>query len=206
MRQLKSMIYSYEVQQAIKFVDDTVVFAEDMNAAEPYMVCDRTSNQAFMQYNNVCVSDDYVEVMREFLARVSSRINVIASIREDKDISLVPLTEADCIKGSQNADYTKQLIVVKPECMIPGARTSNFQLLYAQSGSGCIPGAKGTSIYCEEIYSRNKCVYDRPDIAGIIEPSKMPAWAIDILPDYPINKYRVVKTQPDTNRSKNGAR
>lgn len=179
----KRMIENYEVKHALHLAGGEVILAEDMAAAEPYMVCDCNRNNPFSidVYTNIGVSADYLEVMREFLNRVETRAQHIETERAQRGVTPVPLTEDDCLKNSRYWNYKNQLIVIKPESMTPTARTADKQLLLAVSGNGCSPDARGTAVYCKNLFTGETARWERYDIAGMIDPHKMPEWVVEKL-------------------------
>jgi len=179
----KRMIESYEVKHALQLAGGEVVLAEDMAAAEPYMVCDCNRDNPFSMdvYTNISVSADYLEVMHEFLRRAAMRVSFIEAERSQRGVTHIPLTADDCITGSHREHYKDRLVVIKPETLTPSARTADRQLLLALSGNGCSPDARGTAVFCKNLFTGETARWERFDVAGIIDPAKMPSWAAEKL-------------------------
>lgn len=174
----KRMIETYEVKNTIHLAGGEVVLAEDHTAAEPYMVCDCSWDNPFNvdTYTNLMVSTDYLEVMKEFLDRITLRVEQIEQERHHRGISPVPLTKEDCLPDSHRSDYTNQIIVIQPEKLNPAARTADHQLLLATGGNGCNPEARGTAVFCTNLFTGESMRWERHHIAGIIHPDRMPEW------------------------------
>lgn len=183
MEEEKRMIQTYEVKNAIHLAGGEVILAEDATAVEPFMVCDCSWDNPFSVdvYTNIIVSADYLEVMKEFLERTALRVEQIEQERSLRGISYVPLTCADCIPGSQNGNYTNQLIVIKPEQLTPAARTADHQLLLATGGNGCSPEALGRAVFCTNLFTGESMRWERHHVAGIIRPECMPEWVTEKL-------------------------
>lgn len=183
MEEEKRMIETYEVKQAIHLAGGEVVLAEDNSAAEPFMVCDCSWDNPFSVdvYTNIAVGADYLEAMKEFLERVTRRVEQIEQERTLRGVPPVPLTEDDCIPGSRSWDYTNQLIVIKPEQLTPAARTADHQLLLATGGNGCRPEALGTAVFCTNLFTGESAHWERYHVAGIIRPDRVPEWASEKL-------------------------
>jgi len=179
----KRMIESYEVKHALHLAGGEVILAEDDAAADPFMVCDCSRDNPFNAdvYTNVLVGDDYLEAMREYIKRVAVRVDYIEAERSSRGVTHIPLTADDCIKGSHRENYTNQLIVIKPESMTPSARTADKQLLLATSGNGCNPDGHGTAVFCKNLFTGETSRWNRYDIAGMIDPHKMPEWVVEKL-------------------------
>lgn len=179
----KRMVDSYEVKTAIHIGGKEIVLAEDTAAAEPFMVCDCTHDNPFSidVYDNIAVSADYLTIMLNFSYRLSEQVQRIDAERARRGISNQPLTAADCIKGSHRANYKNQLIVIKPETLTPSARTADHQLLLATGGNGCRPDARGMAVFCKNLFTGESARWERYDVAGIIDPAKMPEWTAEKL-------------------------
>lgn len=179
----KRMIESYEVKHALHLAGGEVVLAEDKAAAEPFMVCDCNRDNPFSidVYTNIAVSADYLETMHEFLKRAAMRVSFIEAERSLRGVTNIPLTADDCINDSHRENYKNRLVVIKPEKMTPSARTADKQLLLAENGNGCNPEARGTAVFCKNLFTGETARWERYDVAGIIDPAKMPSWAAEKL-------------------------
>lgn len=175
----KRMIQNYEVKTAIHIGGKEVILAEDLTSSEPYMICDCRWDTPFGVeiYNHATAGNDYLEAMTEFLERVSAEVQRIQTERAERGITGEPLTAADCIPGSNRANYEGQLVVIRPESMVASARTADSQLLLATGGNGCSPGARGSAVFCTNLFTGKSTRWERTDVAGIIAPEKIPAWA-----------------------------
>ena len=175
----KRTIDNREVKHAIHIGNREILYAENLSLNEPYMVCNcQWDNPLGIHvYTAAAVSTDYLEVMREFLDRASAEVQRVRNQRAERGVSDVPLTASDCIPGSNHAHYENQLVVIKPEIMIPSARTSDEQLLYATHGNGCNPEARGQAVFCKDLFKGKTVRWERYDVAGIIQPDKIPEWA-----------------------------
>jgi len=179
----KRMIENYEVKHAIHLSGGEVVLAEDASAAEPFMVCDCSWDNPFSVdvYSNIAVSADYLEVMKEFLNRTAKRVELIEKERALRGVSNIPLTADDCISGSRGWNYENRLIVIAPGKLTPAARTADHQLLLATGGNGCDPDARGTAVFCTNLFTGKATRWERYHIAGVIRPDRMPEWAAEKL-------------------------
>lgn len=179
----KRMAGSYEVKTAIHIGGKEIVFAEDKAADEPYMVCDCHRDNPFNidVYDNIAVSGDYLTIMLNFSYRLSEQVQRIDAERARRGISNQPLTADDCLKNSRHWNYKDQLVVISPEKLTPSARTADHQLLLATGGNGCRPDARGTAVFCKNLFTGESARWERYDIAGIIDPHKMPEWVVEKL-------------------------
>ena len=175
----KRTIQGYEVKTAIHIGGKEILFAENNAVPQPYMVCDcKWDNPfSFEIYEKAVAGDDYLEMMTDFLNRVGDEVQSIAKQREERGVSGVPLTVNDCIENSHREDYKGRLVVIKPENMAPAARTADSQLVLAMSGNGCNPKARGSAVFCKNLFTGKETRWERYDIAGVIRPDHVPDWA-----------------------------
>ena len=179
MDDIKRSIQGYEVKTAIHIGSKEIIFAENISEPEPYMVCNCKWDNPFSieVYEQAFVGENYLEMMTAFLERVSDEVHAITKQREERGVSHIPLTVKDCIENSHRDNYIGKLIVIKPESMTPSARTADNQLLLATGGNGCNPEARGSAVFCKNLFTGNETRWERYDVAGIIHPENIPAWA-----------------------------
>jgi len=128
------------------------------------------------RYDGV-ITGDFLEAMREFVTRIDSFLKTLESERSESGLPLQTLTGEHCVKGSQNADWEGKLIIVMPDILSPEYRSAEHQLALCTGGFEAKAEASGRAVYIEELYSGKKCRYNRSQIAGIADPSKLPEWA-----------------------------
>ncbi|MDR1208768.1 MAG: hypothetical protein LBK41_00390 [Clostridiales bacterium] len=97
------------------------------------------------------------------------------------------LDERSCLKGSDRADYTGQLLALKPSALAPWAMEPENQLWLAESGFGLSPTARGRAVYAACLYDGEKARFDRSDFLGIADREKLPDWADDKLTEFEQN-------------------
>ena len=196
MAEEKRKIQNYEVKNTIHIGGKEVILAEDLTSEAPYMVCNcQWDNPLGIDvYDKAVFGTDYLEAITEFLGRVSAEVQHVQGQRTERGISNEPLTASDCIPGSTGASYSNQLVVIRPECMIASARTADEQLFFATGGFGCNPEARGQAVYCKNLFSGKTVRWERHDVAGIILPERIPAWAHQRLQEMGIAQEKPVPT------------
>lgn len=92
-----------------------------------------------------------------------------------------PLGAADCITGSQQADYEWQILVLDPAAYGSSATdvTADDSLWYARDGFGCTYGARGRAVYAENLLDGRYIHWERQDFYGIVKPESLAAWLSD---------------------------
>lgn len=191
----KRMIENYEVKNVIHIGGKEILYAEDLFASEPYLVCNcQWGNPLGIDfYDKAVAGTDYLEAMTEFLNRAASEIQHVRDQRVERGVTNEPLKTSDCIPGSKNAYYENQLVVIKPERLVASARTADEQLHLATGGFGCNPDARGQAVFCKNLFTGKTVRWERFDVAGIIQPERIPEWARRRLADMGIS---IAQTKP----------
>lgn len=179
----------YTIREAIWLDGRDIVIGEKLDAKEPFavlgevdtekpfMVAERLQTSIYVQYSDAQTFDTYLEAFENVADRIKEKINEIRKFREAYGIKDRCLTEDICIKDSTKCDYQNQYVLIKAECLAPEYRVEQYQIIKAESGSGCSPNARGQSIFGTNLFEERGVRYDRSDIAGIIDLEKMPEWA-----------------------------
>ena len=123
----KRIIEGYEEKLCVQLAGKFVVLAENPKDADPYFVCNIKYDNplGFEERYDGAVTNDYLEAMREFITRVDSLLGTLEAERTESGLPIQTLTAAECIKGSQNADWEGKLIIIKPEILTPELRDLN---------------------------------------------------------------------------------
>ena len=91
-----------------------------------------------------------------------------------------PLTYADCIPGSEKANYANQIVVIRPESYAAtGTVTADDSLWLVSHGNGCRYGAMGQGVFAESLLTGERVKWSRSDVAGIVDPKKLYLWVSD---------------------------
>lgn len=174
----KRMIENFEVMQVIRLGSREFILAEDKNSTQPYMTCECKWDNALglEEYYNGVVSNDYLEIMTEFLGRATEKAKEITEERNKRGVSVAPLTTASCIKDGLKNNLEGQIIVIKAECLSPEYRTADRQLVLATGGNGCNPNGRGNAVFCTNLFTGKHSRFEKYDVAGIIHPYCIPEW------------------------------
>jgi len=120
--------------------------------------------------------------MREYVRTLGAGLDIASldrTYRGSLDFDDWVLKTSDCIHGSDKLDYEGQIVAIKAGVLSPEFRSASYQLHVATGGFGCSPTASGRAVYCTNIYDGSKTRFDRADIAGVVIPESIPAWAKD---------------------------
>ena len=188
-------INPYDNTHTISFIEILgyeIELGEDTNNELPYYV--ETNGRGDKDFN--FRTDKYGEAIKAYSEQLLNAVYEMRLDREDKAVMFgvahIVLTDAHCLPESRNADYTGKLVVVDTKQLLPEYRSSDSQLVQCTHGNGARPNAKGTSLFCKELYSGTSVVYGRHQILGIADENLLPQWAkykLEIQNDKTIFKY-----------------
>ena len=179
------IIDGYEVLHSIQLNAVSYVVAQNINSEDEnyrvYKVGGANAiglSDCFLLHE----SHDYLNVMREYVRTLGAGLDIASldrTYRSSLDFDDWVLKTSDCIHGSDKLDYEGQIVAVKAGVLSPEFRSASYQLHVATGGFGCSPTASGRAVYCTNIYDGSKTRFDRADIAGVVIPESIPAWAKD---------------------------
>ncbi len=170
----------YEVKTAIQLGRREFILAENTTSTvAPFMMCECTWNNPLGVdvFENAYVSDNYLELVVELVSRLSTQVKALESERAEHGLPLQVLTWRDCQTSWTDKDLEGQLVVIKPENLLPEYRSAENQLQIVTGGNGCRANARGQAVFCENLLTGDKKRYERYDVAGIADMNKLPEWA-----------------------------
>ena len=176
----KRMVDRYEVTEAIRIGDTEIIIGINPKSIDlPYMVCTYTWDNVWgvEQIKDTQASNDYLEVMAEFLNRLQKQVSKIKAERDSRNLPLESLSFEHCIPNSNDISYENQIVVLKKPLLRPEYQTSEFQLFFANGGPGCVPASTSGKINCTEVYSGKDMVWQRHQLLGVIKSERVPEWA-----------------------------
>lgn len=175
----KHNIDGYIELNSIQLAGRIAILAENTDAAEPYMVAECRWDNPFhaYEYYNAAVTADYLEAVGDYVLRQSALLTQLETERSVSGLPFQTLTAADCIPHALDGNITGKVIVIKPESLTHEYRTASHQLKICTGGNGTRPDARGSAVFCTDLYSGKDSRFERWDVAGVIDPSKMPVWA-----------------------------
>ena len=83
--------------------------------------------------------------------------------------------ESHCLHAED--DYTEKLLILRPEFLSDERKDGRHQLFFGKFGNGCKPDALGHKVYGFMLDSRQETYFNRYDILGVADESKLPEWA-----------------------------
>lgn len=175
----KRMAGEYEITHSIHIGGDEIVMGENPNAPEDerYMIADCKRYGMLMQYNNCFVGDDFTELAEMFAERLTEQVQQLKQQHGKMPCGVKPIGLDECARLPDEGDIKGKVIVIKADSLRPEHRVPINQLYLANSGNGTHIRARGTAVYCTNLYDKRDVRMERYDIIGIIEPENLPEWA-----------------------------
>jgi len=157
-----------------------VLLCENQRADEPYMVCNcRWDNPlGINDYYDGVVTADFLEAVREYIKRIDALAQEVEAEQGAFQNERKVLTADDCIPHGLDDDLTGKLIVIRPDVLSPEYRSTNHQIKIVTGGFGASPNSRGNAVFCKDLYSGRETRFERYDVAGVIDPGKLPEWAV----------------------------
>ncbi|MCL2299145.1 MAG: hypothetical protein FWC27_03235 [Firmicutes bacterium] len=175
----KRTVCGYEVQFAMHIGPREVLLLLDPKSMEtPYMVgyCG-LNGLGLEQLFEVLGSDDYLEMVDEFLYRAQIQADITRTERDKIPEPLKVLGQEYCLPSFSAAENLNgHVVVMKPEVLRPEHRNAARQIVYVTGGFGAAANARGSAVYGYDVYSGVKSNWRRPDVLGILDPEKAPDW------------------------------
>ena len=175
----KRIAGEYEIKQAIHIGDREIVFGEDSKQPDKvsYLVGDYYCNDLFGSYQNTVAGSDYLEMMQEFLDRVSLQIESLRTEISQTDISHEPILLKDCIPDDRSKSIKGKVIAIKADCLRPEYRRAASQLYLVTGGHGAQGNSRGNAVFCDNLHSGEHTRFERYDVMGVVRADCLPEWA-----------------------------
>ena len=171
----------YAIIQSVKLDGMEFVVAENPNANKHYMCWRRSLGVDFGSESHFIpvYNNDYLIVMREFVRQVSSSIDSLdlGRVYRGSPLQDFAFSAEYCVPGGMDVSLVGKVIAIKAEAFSPEYRSASFQIMLCTGGFGAQPGARGSAVFCTNIYSGETVRWERYDVLGVVAPQYIPKWA-----------------------------
>ena len=173
------MAGDYKITNSVHIGEDEIIIGENPNASdgERYMVANCRQRNIFISYESCYVNDDFIAIAEEFARRLTEQVQQLKAGREKMPCDIKPIERSECTPLPDEGDIKGKVIVINPDILKPAYRVPIEQLYFARHGNGTSMRARGSAIYCTNLYSKEDIRVERYNVIGIIEPEKLPEWA-----------------------------
>jgi len=175
----KRTVNGFEVQFAMHVGPREVVFLLDPASTEtPYMVgyCDIMPGLGTEQLFEVLGSDDYLEMVDEFIYRAQIQVDLARTERDEFPEPRETFGAAQCLPDGMKHSLEGKVVILRPETLRPEYRNAANQLIYVTGGFGASPDGHGTAVFGKNVFSGEKRDCRRHQVLGVLDPAKAPPW------------------------------
>ena len=123
------------------------------------------------------IGDDYIDAALFFAERIKQDAARFREEVEKLDIPVTVITQADCIPDHYKNDINGKIIAINPAILKPEYQRADRQLFLVTGGFGASANARGSAVFCKNLYDGKNTRYERMDVLGEIKPERMPDWA-----------------------------
>ena len=175
----KRMVGDYTVLCAVNIGSREIILAEneqDSNG-ERFLCCYGERNDIFEKFTECAVGDDYIDAALFFAERIKQDAERFRAEVEKLDIPVTVITEDDCIPDHYKNDINGKIIAINPAILKPEYQRADRQLYYVTGGFGASANARGSAVFCKNLYDGKNTRFERMDVLGEVKPECMPDWA-----------------------------
>lgn len=112
-----------------------------------------------------------------FAERIKKDAEQFRAEVEKLDIPVTVITQVDCIPDHYKNDINGKIIAINPAVLKPEYQRADRQLYYVTGGFGASANARGSAVFCKNLYDGKNTRYERMDVLGEVKPERMPDWA-----------------------------
>ena len=173
----KRTVCGYEAQFAMHVGEREVLLLLDPGSTEtPYMVGYCESNFAMERLVEAVGSDDYLEIVDEFIKRVQEQVEKVKIDRVLSDEPQEVFGKEHCLPDGMKHRLEGRVVILNPEGLRHEYRNVAHQLIYVTGGNGASPDGHGTAVFGKNVFSGENRDCRRQQIIGVLDPAQAPPW------------------------------
>lgn len=172
-------IEDYNILSSLRVGKKVIFLCENEKAPEgqKYGCGFAEGNDLFEHYSDVEVSDDYMEVIKLYSARISDEVQAMETELSEIDVPLSVIGKAECYPNDYDESIKGKVIAIRADLLIPEYQRADRQIYLVTGGFGAEANARGRAVYCVNIHTGKETRFNREDVQGVIKPECMPEWA-----------------------------
>jgi len=175
------MAGDYKIFLSLHVGDKEIVVGEDTKGVNGRYMCGFcTTNDLFSLYNEITVSDDYLEIVGLYGSRIAEQAEKARAEAEHARMSHIdeaPITAEGCSPITYSDDIEGKVIVIKPEVLRREYRMATHQIKLCEGGFGAHGTSRGNACYCVDLLSGTRSRFERSDVLGTLDENDLPDWA-----------------------------
>lgn len=170
----KRKVGDYTVLCAVNIGSREIILAENEQSAngERFLCCYGERNDIFEKFTECAVGDDYIDAALFFAERIKKDAEQFRAEVEKLDIPVTVITQVDCIPDHYKNDINGKIIAINPAVLKPEYQRADRQLYYVTGGFGASANARGSAVFCKNLYDGKNTRFERMDVLGEIKPER----------------------------------
>ena len=170
----KRKVGDYTVLCAVNIGSREIILAENEQSTngERFLCCYGERNDIFEKFTECAVGDDYIDAALFFAERIKQDAEKFRAEMEKLDIPVTVITQADCIPDHYKNDINGKIIAINPAVLKPEYQRADRQLYLVTGGFGASANARGSAVFCRNLYDGKDTRYERMDVLGDAELSQ----------------------------------
>ncbi len=187
-KEFKQKIGEYTVLCTFPYGLKEIFLAENRKAENPlerYLVGNIVTNELFVSYQDCVSGDNFNEMAEMYSQRVNEQIQAVKAEIAKFPYDRTPIGKESCdpITG---VNLEGEIIVIKPNSIMPEYVGANEQICVATGGFGCSPEGAGRKVHCKNVFTGEEYSWSRGNVLGILKPECVPEWVKERITDKPI--------------------
>lgn len=169
----------YEVLSSLRIGMRTVFLCENDKAPEgqQYGCGFAERDDLFERYSDVEVSDNYMEIIKLYSARINDEVQAMEAELSELDVPLTIIGKDECYPNDYKESIKGKVVAIRADILLPEYQRADRQIYFVTGGFGAESNARGRAVYCTNIHTGKETRYNREDVQGVIKPECMPEWA-----------------------------
>ena len=171
----KRKVGDYTVLCAVNIGSREIILAENEQSTngERFLCCYGERNDIFEKFTECAVGGDYIDATLFFAERIKQDAEKFRAEVEKLDIPVTVITQADCIPDHYKNDINGKIIAINPAILKPEYQRADRQLFLVTGGFGASANARGSAVFCKNLYDGKNTRYERMDVLGEVKPECM---------------------------------
>lgn len=171
----KRKVGDYTVLCAVNIGSREIILAENEQSAngERFLCCYGERNDIFEKFSECAVGDDYIDAALFFAERIKKDAEQFRAEVEKLDIPVTVITQVNCIPDHYKNDINGKIIAINPAVLKPEYQRADRQLYYVTGGFGASANARGSAVFCKNLYDGKNTRFER-SVACIIHHKLIP--------------------------------
>ena len=173
---------AYEITESFRIGEKEFIVGRNPEdtSGHKYVCGTYEHNAIFERYTFTHGSDDFAEIAQAYGEGIRQeaqrfRSNLLSMNVSEEDRNPVSAKKYQPIQEEDNLE--NKVIVIRPDILQPEYQAAVYQIMLCTGGFGSHPNSRGRNCHCFNLYDGHPTQFYRSEVAGIMKPEHIPAWA-----------------------------